>query len=128
MKCPKCGATLMETTYKNQKIYICNQCGGAWVDGNEVLKIVGEGFEFPESKEKGEIFYCPRCEIKSLHSFKYPNSDRILEICEKCHGIWFDPGELQIIQSIHKKGVEKGKTTSEKIASKINQLISSLLK
>ena len=128
MKCPKCGATLMETSYKNQKIDICNQCGGAWVDGNEVLKIAGEGFKFPESEEKGGIFYCPRCEIRSLHSFKYPNSDIILEICEKCHGIWFDPGELQVIQNIDKNGVEKGKTTSEKIASKINQLISSLLK
>jgi len=41
MKCPKCGAILMETSYKNQKIDICNQCGGAWVDGDEVLKIAG---------------------------------------------------------------------------------------
>ena len=39
MKCPKCGATLAETTFHQIKVDRCAECGGIWFDGGEVAML-----------------------------------------------------------------------------------------
>jgi uncharacterized protein len=39
MKCPKCGADLMETEFHNIKIDRCSECRGIWFDAGEVEMI-----------------------------------------------------------------------------------------
>jgi uncharacterized protein with PIN domain len=36
MKCPKCGADLVETEFAHIKIDRCNECGGVWLDKGEM--------------------------------------------------------------------------------------------
>ncbi len=36
MKCPKCGADLVETEFHNIKIDRCSECKGVWFDAGEV--------------------------------------------------------------------------------------------
>lgn len=36
MKCPKCGADLVETDLHHIKIDRCSECGGVWFDKGEV--------------------------------------------------------------------------------------------
>lgn len=36
MKCPKCGATLVETDFHHLKIDKCPECGGIWLDRGEI--------------------------------------------------------------------------------------------
>ncbi|MEP7346200.1 MAG: zf-TFIIB domain-containing protein [Gemmatimonadaceae bacterium] len=36
MKCPKCGATLIETDFHHIKIDKCPECGGLWFDRGEI--------------------------------------------------------------------------------------------
>ena len=39
MKCPKCGADLVETEFHNIKIDRCSECKGIWFDAGEVEMI-----------------------------------------------------------------------------------------
>jgi len=41
MKCPKCGFDLHETNYRGVSIDKCYQCGGIWLDANEMEQIAG---------------------------------------------------------------------------------------
>ncbi|MFN8581843.1 MAG: zf-TFIIB domain-containing protein [Gemmatimonadaceae bacterium] len=36
MKCPKCGADLVETPFHHIKIDNCPECGGTWLDRGEI--------------------------------------------------------------------------------------------
>ncbi len=36
MKCPKCGADLVETEFAHIKIDRCTECGGIWLDKGEM--------------------------------------------------------------------------------------------
>jgi hypothetical protein len=36
MRCPKCGATLIETDFHHIKIDRCPECKGIWFDGGEI--------------------------------------------------------------------------------------------
>jgi phage FluMu protein Com len=36
MKCPKCGATLVETEFHHIKLDKCPECGGLWFDKGEI--------------------------------------------------------------------------------------------
>lgn len=39
MKCPKCGATLIETDFHHIKIDKCPECGGIWFDRGEIAML-----------------------------------------------------------------------------------------
>lgn len=39
MKCPKCGADLVETDFHHIKIDRCNECDGIWFDAGEILML-----------------------------------------------------------------------------------------
>ncbi len=36
MKCPKCGADLVERDMQHVKVDICPECGGMWLDAGEL--------------------------------------------------------------------------------------------
>ena len=36
MKCPKCGADLLETDFHQVKVDVCPDCNGMWFDGGEI--------------------------------------------------------------------------------------------
>lgn len=37
--CPKCDGKLVETSYENIKIDVCNACHGVWLDAGELAQI-----------------------------------------------------------------------------------------
>lgn len=36
MHCPKCGATLSEVAFRDQRVDRCGTCGGVWLDAGEL--------------------------------------------------------------------------------------------
>lgn len=36
MRCPKCGGTLAEIGYRDQRVDRCGACGGVWLDAGEL--------------------------------------------------------------------------------------------
>lgn len=41
MKCPKCGADLVEVDYHAVRVDRCPECDGLWLDGGELEEITG---------------------------------------------------------------------------------------
>lgn len=39
LKCPRCDGTLVETSYDNITIDVCNKCTGVWLDEGELAQI-----------------------------------------------------------------------------------------
>jgi len=131
MNCPKCKAVLNPTQYESGQMYFCNQCSGIWIDGTELYNILGGTPKLPEVKIREEK-KCPKCGSISFYPIKYPGTDTMIDLCENCHGIWFDPGELQVIKDVVKGETGTGEiveeTSSAKASSWINNAISTLLK
>ena len=42
LKCPKCDGTLVETSYDNITIDVCNKCTGVWLDEGEFAQIAAK--------------------------------------------------------------------------------------
>ena len=116
--------------YENESVDYCNQCGGLWVDGDEVRHVVGEDFRF-STPEHMQNKVCPRCGYHNFYPVLYPGTEVTVDICEHCYGIWFDPGELQAIRKIVTAATdsqEKEDSSSAKVSSWINTTIAKLLK
>lgn len=129
LHCPKCKAVLTPTQYESGRIYFCNQCSGVWIDGTELYNILGGTPDLPEViiKEEKE---CPKCGSISFYPIKYPGTETMIDLCENCNGIWFDPGELRIIKDVMKNetgGEETEEPASVKATSWINNAISTLM-
>lgn len=41
MKCPKCGGSLNEVTFRGIRIDRCSNCSGVWLDEGELEKLAG---------------------------------------------------------------------------------------
>jgi hypothetical protein len=39
IKCPKCDGTLVEASFQDVKIDVCNECSGVWLDPGELTQI-----------------------------------------------------------------------------------------
>ena len=99
MKCPKCGAELVQKSYKGaMEVERCPKCRGMWLDFNELDRL--EDLAFDEDDRKGSLVHresrtnclCPHCE-SLLKEFQYRLYDLKLEYCENQHGFWLDAGE-----------------------------------
>ena len=40
LECPKCDGKLLETSYENITIDVCDRCTGVWLDAGELAQIV----------------------------------------------------------------------------------------
>ncbi len=59
---------------------------------NELIAKMRE--KLSTSNQTGETFQCPKCEGK-LHTGNFENVQ--IDVCNTCHGVWLDAGELQRI-------------------------------
>ena len=39
LKCPKCDGKLVDITFENVEIDLCDKCGGAWLDAGELAAL-----------------------------------------------------------------------------------------
>ena len=117
MKCPIDGATLETITYEGIRIERCPECGGIWLDADELGHIVearekrftqGERDALAQAKP---VFGVPVDELdrelvspKSGTKLKPVNyggdSGIIINVCPNGEGIWLDACELESIQAL----------------------------
>lgn len=107
--CPSCGKTMKELNYvKGSDVAVdcCEGCGGMWLDGGEIgqIKEMADSQELPKlrllrsmwdlrSSVRGKARGCPKCDGKVE---KFDVDERVtLDLCNKCHGLWFDAGEIK---------------------------------
>lgn len=84
----------------------CPSCGGIWLDRGEMAKglqeaaLVEPPLRLMPSDNKAALLVqpagvgCARCahEMQTLQSAAVPEVH--YEMCPRCHGVWFDKGEL----------------------------------
>jgi Zn-finger nucleic acid-binding protein len=114
MKCPVCVEEMLNQELFGVEVDFCKFCAGLWLDGGEFAQFVNKGkipikiltnFSVDESRKvftEGERS-CPRCS-NSLQIFEHKGVN--LEFCYRCHGIWFDQGELKKILLNYKEEIE----------------------
>jgi Zn-finger nucleic acid-binding protein len=100
--CPKCKEKALSyfNTSEGVVVDFCEKCSGIWFDKNELAHYIELSMDIPEitrmkksARKTGLI--CPRCE-GNLEELPFSTKTNILvDRCEKCGGIFFDPGELK---------------------------------
>jgi len=81
----------------------CEHCGGTWLDHGEFSKLVGstEAERVLEEYASGPSrLKCPR---DTTAMAVRPIAGIVIDVCPKCHGMWFDRRELDVA----KKGTEE---------------------
>jgi len=122
LRCPACRSVNMTPLVDrdiNLEIDYCKTCKGLWFDYHEIR-------EFLKSKKFKKIFLpemvsatphtdfysitqksrvCPRCIEKMDEKI---HCGITFDFCGKCHGIWLDDGEINLIVQAYKKGKSGG--------------------
>ena len=117
MQCPTCNTRLSSVTYEGIEFETCNECGGCWLDADELGQIVrlreqrftaeqrsaidtaGRIPGIPvEDIERGIV--CPDCGAPTGPINYGGDTGIIIDRCSKCRGIWLDVGELEHIQML----------------------------
>lgn len=107
--CPKCKAQMRELHYvkgSDLAVDTCEGCEGVWLDGGEIgeARALAEAQDLPKLRllrsmwdlrrsVRGISKGCPKCEGK-VENFKV-DERMTLDLCDKCHGLWFDKGEIK---------------------------------
>ena len=105
MLCPRCHIQLKKILYDQQSVaYECSVCHGIALTmaGLRNLGVSTENsaniWKAALKKHKGCVLPCPECRTP-MSVVKLDDGEIKFEIdvCTKCHIIWFDPGELEHI-------------------------------
>jgi heat shock protein HtpX len=122
--CPVCKQPLGEMLYEGAPIRKCNYCGGILADNDVIMRIIArEDYAFgPETIKSAEeilqgyskgvtqdtfkvaySFKCPECKADMLRGFFSYGFPIQVDRCESCRKVWFDKGELEILQYLSEK-------------------------
>ncbi len=121
MKCPYNQVELVKEIWEaDVEVDVCPKCHGIWLDPGE-LERIQQTQEIDYSQElqaalnedalaynherqlQEEAIACPSCGArmtKEEHGF---NQWIVIDICPSCHGIWLDPGELELLEMYYEK-------------------------
>ena len=107
LACPKCRQRLLDPTQvRGVEIDVCQGCGGLWFDHLELERVIlaDEDPIYPRlekgivaelgAKKAETAWLCPRCRhcLTTYAICSEPSLE--VDVCEACHGIWLDRGEL----------------------------------
>lgn len=117
MDCPKCNTVLRAIEYEGIEIEACEGCGGEWLDGDEldkVIRIREVKFNKEELRAIAESttirgvrmdtvdrgLSCPGCGWP-MEAINYGGETGIiLDRCKGCGGFWLDAKELEQVQMV----------------------------
>lgn len=100
MRCPACKETLVVLEHQLVEVDHCIACGGIWLDKGELNLLAGaEQASAAARTQQGGASKrkCPECD-RRMHTVSSSGDVTVpYEICTRCHGMWFDRGELHAI-------------------------------
>ncbi len=112
MLCPKrCKATLAEMQIGDARTVVdqCRSCGGIWFDRKElevIMDLAAQDLSIPSGAEETKRT-CPR-DFENLVTFRYPQTEVMVDMCRVCEGLWLDGGELTEIRKVRNQLAEHG--------------------
>lgn len=106
MKCPKCELDMTPVAYQGVMVDRCGTCHGVWLEKHELEvvldKKIASAFDVGRPSLDGTVAdakpaYCHRCDVSMM---KIDGAaDVTFDWCESCGGMFFDKGELKIIDA-----------------------------
>ena len=110
MKCPNCDNELsqIKTDSSTKGLFVlidqCKNCGGVWLDQNELYQISEDEVKnvdtidaaaFNNNAPIRTLKYCPKdgTELKNMSDFNIPKKIYV-DQCPTCGGMWLDKGEM----------------------------------
>ncbi len=122
MKCPVDQNPLHEAERGGFKLAACTDCHGLWLT-RESLKQAFASHRPAEKLDASELQpprirpaktrNCPSCSCQLaprwLHGIE-------IDVCQQCHGVWLDAGELRAIIASHRQRNETGPAAGLKAA------------
>jgi uncharacterized protein len=127
IRCPRCKVPLTKVEYQpGTEVYWCSLCSGIWVDGEELYEILQISPDAIPVAVRKDNKVCPKCGSSLFYPVDFQDTGIVIDICERCKGIWFDRGEIQAMKKVLQEDTEEPadkKPASEKIANWVNNVI-----
>ena len=127
LPCPLCNKALQITRYEGEKVGLCADCNGFFM-GSKNLRNIEKSHEVsvPMESVSGSginvegVKKCPKCKLDmQVKSYGELGAAEV-DYCQRCGGIWLDPGELERIQlyyeAVHDSNLPKGATAKHSFA------------
>lgn len=96
MDCPRCSVELSAITQDESAINRCSECGGLWVDGTDLNKILLHNNLPALTSIGGQINVdelagmCPACNVDLVVVEGGEKLSLHYDTCESCGGIWVE--------------------------------------
>lgn len=109
MQCPRCDKVMTHALQDEVEARQCPQCEGHWLEGEDLRRLEStvnvrlfEWRRLPPEEFQTRELACPRCSPRPVMKKVRSERDRhvLLDVCEQCHGVWLDGGELRAIQEM----------------------------
>jgi uncharacterized protein len=109
MNCPRCDKVMDPVRPDDVEAQQCPKCEGHWLEGDALRQLEStvnvrlfEWRKLPPEELQMRDVECPRCRPKRVMKKVRSERDRhvLLDVCEQCHGVWLDGGELRAIQEM----------------------------
>ncbi|WNG40979.1 hypothetical protein F0U61_50265 [Archangium violaceum] len=109
MNCPRCDKVMLQTRPEDVEAQQCPQCEGHWLEGEALRRLEStvnvrlfEWRKLPSEEYQARAVACPRCRPRGIMKKVQSERDRhvLLDVCERCSGVWLDGGELRAIQEM----------------------------
>jgi len=106
MKCPKCATALLTRVQVGElEVDHCNECGGLWLDSNELGRLLEANAADVRDLRRGRDRSgansrkgnCPRCGTELLRVTSAIKRQVTVDKCGDCGGVWLDGGELDAL-------------------------------
>ena len=106
VRCGKCGGDFSATMVDDLIVDRCVQCGGVWLEHDEVVRLVGPGRDrlaeavaapFQRAPLDSVVGTCPS-DRSALRPYPVPGYPASFEVCSHCLGVWFDDAEVDLVR------------------------------
>lgn len=115
MNCPRCQNQLKTVVHGDLELDECPECAGIWFDQGEFGRAKAAAapdlqwldFDFWKQPERFRLSarptQCPRCNAE-LFALNYEKTGVEVDVCNQCHGVWLDDGELEkILEALNRE-------------------------
>jgi Zn-finger nucleic acid-binding protein len=138
MNCPTCTSTLRTLSYEGVSIETCDGCGGEFVAGQDmarIIKVRDERFTEPMRSAlaaRGPVFgvadadattrfCCPSCKVP-MNPINYAgDSGVVVDRCGGCGGMWLEHSELEKVQILLEKWEDQAPSQVRGVAAELRR-------
>jgi Zn-finger nucleic acid-binding protein len=101
MDCPRCSVELAAITQEDSSVNRCAECGGLWVDGSDLTKILLHANLPALTAIGGQINVdelagtCPACSVDLVVVEGGEKRSLHYDTCESCGGLWVEGEDVE---------------------------------